>query len=544
MGLDLRVVFLLFGLWVSVVLNEKAAHKSNEKYVYTKFEGYDIELEQTKKLNGREIAKIKSSDKKNSDLVLRCEDKCSERYESDCNIIIYKADENQCLLMDCGENAENCYFISSEDSKRSGKGGGDTIILQRSQNTERVHVKENASDAQGVSNMSSSAKTLVRKVPAKVNLTEKKRNSSARARKKSIVTETAASHSNAHVAAKKLKSWKEGAIKLTNMAARLSGRSLLNSNRTPARSNTTTRNVSRMYVSPPVTVMETQSKKSQVVERSVSSSTSLPVLTRRVKVKVVDKNSKGLDFMGVESLQSTKHYTASRPSQHEANPSTSEEENASTAEAEVETQKRKDGEVVVVGKAKPTEHESDPFSFPASPNDDGSDPAIQGPFEETSSVPQCEQPQRVGPCRAAIPRFFYDKETKACVAFIFGGCNPNDNNFKTNEECIRTCANQDGVKYFNTNNQQHTIAPYNSAHRGLISTHGSSNLNTAYKLEALIPLFAGSMISLLMVIMIGFRCYVNSKTGPKKLRKMVYDGPPPTVGEFLTDDEIVNGMYT
>lgn len=53
--------------------------------------------------------------------------------------------------------------------------------------------------------------------------------------------------------------------------------------------------------------------------------------------------------------------------------------------------------------------------------------------------PVCHEPKYVGPCRAAMPRFYYNQETKACEQFIFGGCSPNGNNFVKKEDCEKAC---------------------------------------------------------------------------------------------------------
>ncbi|CAH3151641.1 unnamed protein product, partial [Pocillopora meandrina] len=51
----------------------------------------------------------------------------------------------------------------------------------------------------------------------------------------------------------------------------------------------------------------------------------------------------------------------------------------------------------------------------------------------------CCLPKFTGPCRAAFIRYYYDKVTKKCKMFTFGGCMNNGNNFKTLEECQKTC---------------------------------------------------------------------------------------------------------
>lgn len=52
---------------------------------------------------------------------------------------------------------------------------------------------------------------------------------------------------------------------------------------------------------------------------------------------------------------------------------------------------------------------------------------------------KCFKPKAVGICKAAIPRFYYDPETKDCHQFIFGGCHGNDNNFESMKDCLCQC---------------------------------------------------------------------------------------------------------
>ncbi|KAH3854921.1 hypothetical protein DPMN_097482 [Dreissena polymorpha] len=52
----------------------------------------------------------------------------------------------------------------------------------------------------------------------------------------------------------------------------------------------------------------------------------------------------------------------------------------------------------------------------------------------------CEMPMLVGPCRAYIPRYFFDQKAGTCQKFIYGGCGSNGNNFKTEEACMASCA--------------------------------------------------------------------------------------------------------
>uniref|UniRef100_R4G2G5 KP-Fur-17 n=1 Tax=Furina ornata TaxID=529697 RepID=R4G2G5_9SAUR len=50
----------------------------------------------------------------------------------------------------------------------------------------------------------------------------------------------------------------------------------------------------------------------------------------------------------------------------------------------------------------------------------------------------CELPPDSGPCKQNIKAFYYSHH--ACLPFIYGGCQGNANNFKTIDECQRTCA--------------------------------------------------------------------------------------------------------
>ncbi|XP_039431714.1 kunitz-type serine protease inhibitor taicotoxin [Culex pipiens pallens] len=52
---------------------------------------------------------------------------------------------------------------------------------------------------------------------------------------------------------------------------------------------------------------------------------------------------------------------------------------------------------------------------------------------------KCKLPLRKGVCRALLPRWRYDPESKSCHEFTFGGCDGNANNFMTYEKCMDTC---------------------------------------------------------------------------------------------------------
>jgi Kunitz/Bovine pancreatic trypsin inhibitor domain len=52
---------------------------------------------------------------------------------------------------------------------------------------------------------------------------------------------------------------------------------------------------------------------------------------------------------------------------------------------------------------------------------------------------KCLLPKVVGHCEAAMPRFYFNSATNACEKFIYGGCGANENNFKSQEQCVADC---------------------------------------------------------------------------------------------------------
>jgi papilin len=51
----------------------------------------------------------------------------------------------------------------------------------------------------------------------------------------------------------------------------------------------------------------------------------------------------------------------------------------------------------------------------------------------------CKDEMKVGPCRGSFKRFYFDSDSKTCKVFWWGGCQPNGNNFETIEDCEGTC---------------------------------------------------------------------------------------------------------
>lgn len=60
----------------------------------------------------------------------------------------------------------------------------------------------------------------------------------------------------------------------------------------------------------------------------------------------------------------------------------------------------------------------------------------------------CRQPKKVGSCRAAFPRFYYDPVSGRCKSFLYGGCEANSNNFQSEQDCNATCRGVTGNFFF------------------------------------------------------------------------------------------------
>ena len=51
----------------------------------------------------------------------------------------------------------------------------------------------------------------------------------------------------------------------------------------------------------------------------------------------------------------------------------------------------------------------------------------------------CELPPEVGPCDALIHRYYFDVDSQSCRHFVYGGCEGNENNFASLDECRTSC---------------------------------------------------------------------------------------------------------
>lgn len=62
--------------------------------------------------------------------------------------------------------------------------------------------------------------------------------------------------------------------------------------------------------------------------------------------------------------------------------------------------------------------------------------SLVSPAEKQRS---CLLPPDDGPCRAMVPRWYYDRYTQSCKEFNYGGCHGNANNFLTFDDCEKNC---------------------------------------------------------------------------------------------------------
>ncbi|KAM9359397.1 kunitz-type protease inhibitor 2 [Symphorus nematophorus] len=62
---------------------------------------------------------------------------------------------------------------------------------------------------------------------------------------------------------------------------------------------------------------------------------------------------------------------------------------------------------------------------------------------ETNNI-RCRLPMKVGSCRAAFSRFYYDVTNQSCRSFTYGGCEANGNNFNSRDDCEKACTGVTG----------------------------------------------------------------------------------------------------
>ncbi|XP_043923258.1 kunitz-type protease inhibitor 2-like isoform X2 [Protopterus annectens] len=59
----------------------------------------------------------------------------------------------------------------------------------------------------------------------------------------------------------------------------------------------------------------------------------------------------------------------------------------------------------------------------------------------------CAAAKVVGPCRASMPRWYFNAETHDCEPFIYGGCQGNKNNYMSKELCMEKCSEAENTSF-------------------------------------------------------------------------------------------------
>ncbi|KAM9269445.1 amyloid beta precursor like protein 2 isoform 2-T2 [Morus bassanus] len=73
------------------------------------------------------------------------------------------------------------------------------------------------------------------------------------------------------------------------------------------------------------------------------------------------------------------------------------------------------------------------------PTEPSNDKAVAEKEVSSDMKSVCSQEAMTGPCRAVMPRWYFDPNKRKCVRFIYGGCGGNRNNFESEEYCMAVC---------------------------------------------------------------------------------------------------------
>ncbi|KAM6453598.1 kunitz-type serine protease inhibitor 4-like [Liasis olivaceus] len=67
---------------------------------------------------------------------------------------------------------------------------------------------------------------------------------------------------------------------------------------------------------------------------------------------------------------------------------------------------------------------------------------VSAELPPTRARDRCRLPPDPGPCKARLPKVFYNWQAKRCQGFIYGGCHGNLNRFDSVEMCQLACGGQ------------------------------------------------------------------------------------------------------
>merc|ERR1712109_235171 len=66
----------------------------------------------------------------------------------------------------------------------------------------------------------------------------------------------------------------------------------------------------------------------------------------------------------------------------------------------------------------------------------------------------CNSEPDAGPCRASMPRYYFDKNDKSCKTFLYGGCDGNRNNFQTEKDCYAACGDNPTIVVYDRSDEE------------------------------------------------------------------------------------------
>ena len=95
----------------------------------------------------------------------------------------------------------------------------------------------------------------------------------------------------------------------------------------------------------------------------------------------------------------------------------------------------------------------------------GSESEIVTVERESTIDNKCDLAPYTGPCRGSFRRWFFNKTAQTCQEFIYGGCQKNENNFETKDDCIKGCGPSE-VNVIRDSNEKCSAAPEQGLCRG------------------------------------------------------------------------------
>uniref|UniRef100_A0A8C4GUR2 Amyloid-beta A4 protein n=1 Tax=Dicentrarchus labrax TaxID=13489 RepID=A0A8C4GUR2_DICLA len=114
-------------------------------------------------------------------------------------------------------------------------------------------------------------------------------------------------------------------------------------------------------------------------------------------------------------------------------------------------QGKEDEEVVEEDEEEEEEEEEGDDDIIDTLGDDADEPTTNVAMTTTTTTTTTESVEEVvkdvcwanaetGPCRAMLPRWYFDHQEGRCAQFIYGGCGGNRNNFESEEYCLSVCS--------------------------------------------------------------------------------------------------------